>query len=214
MICNSLSATQELSISGSFTSKKRRTHSDSHSDQFTCSTLVSLNIVDIALVILSVRARTDMCVKILELNFPPEDRHAARCKVLIRFANGRPVSPPPFARLILTAGIHSVSSVLNSRFLLGLHETNVRLEGAADTTMSSLSFNAGSSTDPRAGPPELPEFLSVIGGSIHTFHDADEDVESLEFRVPPPLEERQCEPDGEPQISVELSSGDGGDVLV
>lgn len=168
--------------------------------------------VDIALVILSVRTRTDMRVKILELNFPPEDRHTARCKVLICFANGRPVSPPPFARLILTADVHSVSSVLNSRFLLGLHETNVRLEGAADTTMSSLSFNAGSSIDPRAGPPELPEFLSVIGGSIHTFHDADEDLESLDL-PPPQEEEHQFEPGGEPQISVEPSSGDGGDAV-
>lgn len=86
----------------------------------------------------------------------------------------------------MVSPLHSISSVLNSRFLLALHETNARLEGAADASISSLSLNTGSGDDPSAlASPELPPFLSAIGGEIRSFHDDDsEDMESLEFAPP------------------------------
>lgn len=83
---------------------------------------------------------------------------------------------------------------MNSRFLLALHETNARLEGAGDASISSLSLNTGSGDNRRGDSPDLPEFLGVIGGSIHSFHDENEDLRSLEFA--PPQEEDQSESEG------------------
>ncbi|KAL1940485.1 hypothetical protein VTO73DRAFT_9057 [Trametes versicolor] len=82
--------------------------------------------------------------------------------------------------------IDPISSILNSRFLLALHETNTRLEGAANTSLSSLTLNTGSSDTPSArASPELPPVLGPIGGTIHAFHDDDdEDMRSLEFAPP------------------------------
>lgn len=101
--------------------------------------------------------------------------------------------------LVLTMNfLHSISSILNSRFLLALHETNAHLEGAADTSISSLSLSTGSGGERQAGSPELPEYLGVIGGSIHSFHDDEDDLQSLEF-APPQEEECQPVPEGEIQ---------------
>lgn len=107
--------------------------------------------------------------------------------------------PPPLLLLLIIATNirHRISSILNSRFLLALHETNARLEGAANTSISSLSFNTGGGGDLRAGSPELPEFLGVLGGSIVSFHNNDEDPQSLGTSLP--QEEHQSEPEGEIQ---------------
>ncbi|KAL1937167.1 hypothetical protein VTO73DRAFT_14509 [Trametes versicolor] len=102
--------------------------------------------------------------------------------------------------------VDPISSILNNRFLLALHETNTRLEGEEDTTaVSSLSFYTSSGDDPRAGSPEILEFLSVIGGPIHSFHN-DEDLELLSFAPPTSQEEHQSGLDRE---ALE-SGGDGG----
>ncbi|OJT08763.1 hypothetical protein TRAPUB_373 [Trametes pubescens] len=106
-----------------------------------------------------------------------------------------------------TKPLYSITSSLNSRFLLALHETNTRLEGG-DTSISSLSFNTGSSGDQRAGSPKLPEFLGVIGGPIHSFHDGEEDMESLEFAPTSQEEHQTSESEGE----VLESGGDGGNL--
>ncbi|OJT04201.1 hypothetical protein TRAPUB_5109 [Trametes pubescens] len=73
--------------------------------------------------------------------------------------------------------------------------------------VSSLSLGTGSGDgDPRAGSPEIPGFLGIIGGSIRSFHDEDEDLQSLEFA--PPQEEDQSEPEGE----IVESGRDGGNL--
>ncbi|OJT06719.1 hypothetical protein TRAPUB_2427 [Trametes pubescens] len=97
------------------------------------------------------------------------------------------------------------SDVGKCRFLLALHETNARLEGAADTSIFSPSLNTGSGDDSRAGSHELPGYLGVIGGSIHSFHDEDEDLQSLEFASP-----QEEEPQPQPQEDIPGSGGDGG----
>ncbi|EIW56806.1 uncharacterized protein TRAVEDRAFT_49628 [Trametes versicolor FP-101664 SS1] len=104
--------------------------------------------------------------------------------------------------------IDPISSILNSRFLLALHETNARLEGAADESMSSLSLDTGSGDDRRAGSPELPEFLGVLGGPIHSFHDEDEDLRSLTF-ASPQEEEHENETEGE----IQEIGRDGGNTV-
>ncbi|KAL1937251.1 hypothetical protein VTO73DRAFT_13920 [Trametes versicolor] len=129
---------------------------------FECSILVSMNVVDFVLVILSIA-----------------------------------VAPGSASSYILDF-IDPISSILNSRFLLTLHETNTQLEGAADVSISSLSLNTGSGGEPQAGSPELPEYLSVIGGSIRSFHDDEDDLQSLEF-APLQAEEHQPEPEREIQ---------------
>ncbi|EIW53816.1 uncharacterized protein TRAVEDRAFT_51559 [Trametes versicolor FP-101664 SS1] len=82
--------------------------------------------------------------------------------------------------------VDPISSILNSHFLLALHETNARLEGAADTSLSSLTLNTGSGDTPSArASPELRPVLGLIGGTIRSFHDDDdEDMRSLEFALP------------------------------
>ncbi|OJT04204.1 hypothetical protein TRAPUB_5112 [Trametes pubescens] len=57
-------------------------------------------------------------------------------------------------------------------------------------------------------PPELPEFLGIIGGSIHSFHWDDEDLGSLEFA--PPWEEH--EPDSEPEGEIQEIRRDGENI--
>lgn len=74
--------------------------------------------------------------------------------------------------------LRSISSILNSRFLLDLHETNARLEGA-DASMTSYSLHIDSDGDPKTGSPELPPFLACIGGPIHSFPP--DDQASLDF---------------------------------
>ncbi len=91
----------------------------------------------------------------------------------------------------------SISSILNSRFLLNLHETNARLEGA-EATMTSYSLHIDSTGDPRTGSLELPPFLSCIGGPIHSFPD--DDRASLDFAP-------QSREDPEPDPEAGLGSG-------
>ncbi|OJT03955.1 hypothetical protein TRAPUB_5356 [Trametes pubescens] len=100
-----------------------------------------------------------------------------------------------------------MTSALNSRFLLALHEMKARLEGVADSSISSFSLNTGSGDNPREGSPELPDFLGIIGSSIRSIHDDDEDLQSLEF-APPQLEEHHSEPEEEV-----LESGTDGDLV-
>ncbi|EIW63117.1 uncharacterized protein TRAVEDRAFT_43423 [Trametes versicolor FP-101664 SS1] len=117
--------------------------------------------------------------------------------------------PPENQASYVVVFIDPISSILNGRFLLALHETNARLEGATDTSgVSSLCFNTRSGGDSRAGSSELPELLGVIGGSICSFHNDDEDLQCLEFA--PPQEELQAEPEGE---AVELQGGVSGGQL-
>ncbi|OJT15919.1 hypothetical protein TRAPUB_14141 [Trametes pubescens] len=105
-----------------------------------------------------------------------------------------------------------ISSILNSRFLLALHETNARLEGAAGDTdtavsVSSLCFNPRSGGT--AGTPtrsQLPDFLGIIGGPVHSFHHAD-DLESLDIV---PLPQRQSAPQSGLGGEVPESGGDPG----
>lgn len=82
----------------------------------------------------------------------------------------------------------------------------MQLQGAADASLSSLSLRTGSYDNPRAGSSELPAFLGVIGGSIHSSHD-DDDGDLGSFGFTPPLRqdgEHQTEHEGE---SVESSRG-------
>ncbi|KAL1937387.1 hypothetical protein VTO73DRAFT_13793 [Trametes versicolor] len=67
--------------------------------------------------------------------------------------------------------IDPISSILNSRFLLALYETNAYLErgGSSASSFSTLDFGEA---DPRAtGSPELPAFLNSLAGPIHSFTD-------------------------------------------
>lgn len=92
--------------------------------------------------------------------------------------------------------LHSISSILNSHFLLALHKMNTQLQGAANAPISSLTLETGSHGEPMAGSPKLPEFLDVIGGSIHSFHnDEDEDL------TLPPGEEQQSEIEEDIQVA-------------
>ncbi|EIW56815.1 uncharacterized protein TRAVEDRAFT_49637 [Trametes versicolor FP-101664 SS1] len=84
----------------------------------------------------------------------------------------------PGAEAYIAGFIDPISSILNSRFLLHLHETNARLEGA-DASMTSYSLRIDSGGDPRTGSPELPPFLGIIGGPIHSFPP--DDQASLDF---------------------------------
>lgn len=93
---------------------------------------------------------------------------------------------------------HRISSILNSRFLLALHETNGRLEGATDMSIDSLSINTGGGGD--------PEFLGIIGGSIYSIHGNDEDLESLESALP----EREREEEHHIEPESEIGEGGGG----
>ncbi|OJT12065.1 hypothetical protein TRAPUB_11389 [Trametes pubescens] len=71
---------------------------------------------------------------------------------------------------------HIISSILSSRFLLALYETNARLErgGSSASSFSTLDFGEA---DPRAaGSPELPEFLQSLGGPIQSFPDHDPEL--------------------------------------
>lgn len=73
---------------------------------------------------------------------------------------------------------------------------NTQLKGAANTPISSLTLETGSHSEPMAGSPKLPEFLGVIGGSIHSFHnDEDEDL------TLPHGEEQQSEMEEEIQVA-------------
>ncbi|EIW57012.1 uncharacterized protein TRAVEDRAFT_49821 [Trametes versicolor FP-101664 SS1] len=72
--------------------------------------------------------------------------------------------------------IDPISSILNSRFLLALYETNARLErgGSSVSSFSTLDFGEA---DPRAaGSPELPEFLHSLASPIHSFPDHDPEL--------------------------------------
>ncbi|KAL1937371.1 hypothetical protein VTO73DRAFT_13777 [Trametes versicolor] len=68
--------------------------------------------------------------------------------------------------------IDPISSILNSRFLLALYETNAYLEKggtSAATTVSTLDFGGAN----RAGRSELPGYLSSLAGPIHSIPDDD-----------------------------------------
>lgn len=90
---------------------------------------------------------------------------------------------------LTTEYLHSITSILNGRFLLALHETNARLEGVVGASISSLSLGIVSGDDPRAGPSVLPQILGPIGGPVHSFsddeddEDLDDDVESVDFAL-------------------------------
>lgn len=104
---------------------------------------------------------------------PSQDCHTGRRRVVLRRRLHRPVGIPPChvpPRLRTPADLDcSISSILNSRFLLALHETNARLEGA-DLSMSVLSIDIDGRGDPIGdGTLDLPSFL----GSINDFDDGD-----------------------------------------
>lgn len=97
---------------------------------------------------------------------------------------------------------------MNSRFLLALHETNARMEGA-NMSISSLSLDVNSGGDPTSdGSPELPDFLELFGGPIHSFHD-EGDAESLEFAQPSQGEHESEENANEAEVPVEDSGAEG-----
>ncbi|OJT09211.1 hypothetical protein TRAPUB_14337 [Trametes pubescens] len=96
-----------------------------------------------------------------------------------------------------------MSSILNSRFLLALYETNAHLErgGTSASSFSTLDFGEA---DLRAeGSPELPEFLSSLGGPIHSFPDHDPDLFDSEPTAAPPAFEMEVS-DGETGEATEL----------
>lgn len=138
--------------------------------------------------------------------------HITVKSIFVHFGLCRPVRPSPLSlsslllTLIITC-LHSISSILNSRFLLALHETNARLVGA-NRSISSLSIDINDGDDQRAGSPELPQFLGAIGGPIHSFHDEDEDLRSLTFG-PPQEEEHEAELEGE----IQEIGRDGGNTV-
>ncbi|EIW56802.1 uncharacterized protein TRAVEDRAFT_49624 [Trametes versicolor FP-101664 SS1] len=69
----------------------------------------------------------------------------------------------------------------------------------------SQNNNASKSFNIKAGSPDLPELLRIIGEPIRSFDDEDEDLQSLEF-APPQEQEDQSEPEGE----IAESSRDAG----
>lgn len=136
-------------------------------------------------VILSVRTKPKRCTcsdthLALQIAIIPEKNSS----YIISFVDPSVHFPSSFVHSRSRNGtLHSISSILSSRFLLALHETKAQLEGAADTTISSFCLDTGSGNNPSAlASPELPPFLGPIGGVIRSFHDDDdEDMESLEF---------------------------------
>lgn len=80
----------------------------------------------------------------------------------------------------LTILIYSISSILNSRFLLALYETNAHLVERGGTLASSFSTLAFGEGD-RAESPELPEFLSSLAGPIHSVSDNNEELFEFEM---------------------------------
>lgn len=84
----------------------------------------------------------------------------------------------------------SISSILNSRFLLALYETNSRLERGGSSASSFSTLNFGETDSPRAaGSPELPEFLHSLAGPIHSFPDHDPEL----FDPEPTTEQQERE---------------------
>ncbi|KAL1937392.1 hypothetical protein VTO73DRAFT_13798 [Trametes versicolor] len=63
-----------------------------------------------------------------------------------------------------------ISSILNSRFLLALYETNAHLEsgGTSASSFSTLDFREG---NPPAGSVALPGYLSSLAGPIYSVPD-------------------------------------------
>ncbi|KAL1937385.1 hypothetical protein VTO73DRAFT_13791 [Trametes versicolor] len=76
----------------------------------------------------------------------------------------------------IIAFVDPISSILSSRFLLALYETNVNLErgGTSVSSFSTLDFGG---LDRAAGSPQLPEFLTSLAGPIQSVPDDDDDPE-------------------------------------
>ncbi|EIW56805.1 uncharacterized protein TRAVEDRAFT_49627 [Trametes versicolor FP-101664 SS1] len=117
---------------------------------------------------------------------------------------------PGAASSYVVAFVDPISSALNSRFLLALHETNARMGGTDASMVSSLNFNAVSGGDPRVSSPELPGSLGVLGGPIHSFHEDDDDLESLQL-ASWSQEEHQVKP-GLGGVAESGGDGDGEEV--
>lgn len=64
--------------------------------------------------------------------------------------------------------------MLNSRFLLALHETNAHL-AQGGTSVSSMSLDFGVA-DRAVGSTELPEFLTELAGPIHPAPEYDPEL--------------------------------------
>ncbi|KAL1940432.1 hypothetical protein VTO73DRAFT_9004 [Trametes versicolor] len=121
------------------------------------------------------------------------------------------IPPVGISESYVLAFVDPVSSLLNSRFLLALHETNARLEGAADASLSSFSLDTGSGDDPSAlASPDLPSFLGPIGGAIRFSYDDDDDMRSLEFAPPDVRHESGSELGGD---ILESSDSDAGNSM-
>lgn len=70
----------------------------------------------------------------------------------------------------------SISSILNSHFLLALYESNARLERGGYSASSFSTLDFGEADLRGTGSPELPEFLQSLGGPIHSFPDHDPEL--------------------------------------
>lgn len=83
-----------------------------------------------------------------------------------------------------------MSSILNSRFLLSLYETNVQIErgGLSTLSFSDIDFNGVN----RAGSPELPAFLSSLAGPIHSMTNEDPEIFEPELTDREPLPEEEA----------------------
>ncbi|EIW57006.1 uncharacterized protein TRAVEDRAFT_49817 [Trametes versicolor FP-101664 SS1] len=95
--------------------------------------------------------------------------------------------------------IDPISSILTSRFLLALYETNAHLQkgGTSASSFSTLDF-AGADQ-----PAELPEFLMSLGGPIHSIDDDDPELFSLE---PTPQRETEADLGAETELGARVDS--------
>ncbi|KAL1938089.1 hypothetical protein VTO73DRAFT_11918 [Trametes versicolor] len=84
------------------------------------------------------------------------------------------ITTRPNEALDVVGFIDPICSILNSRFLLALYETNASLErgGASDL---SFSLNIDGLVD-GAKSPDLPEFLTSLAGPVHITSDDEADL--------------------------------------
>lgn len=81
----------------------------------------------------------------------------------------------------------SISSILNSRFLLALHEANAHLERGGTTASSTSALDFGRA-NPEAMSSELPEFISAIARTIHSIPFDDFDMVNSKPTLQPEIE--------------------------
>lgn len=91
----------------------------------------------------------------------------------------------------------SISSILNSRFLLALHETNAHLERGGTTASSTSALDFGRANE-EAMSSELPESISALAGTIHSIPDDDFNMVDSKPTLQPEIEGEVVAPEEGP----------------